>query len=267
MMQNFASRARWWRERRGMSQLELANAAEVSQRHISFIELGRTAPSREMVLRLAAALSVPFREQNGLLLAAGYAPLWRERPLDAPELAMVNQAFDFILAQQEPFPAFVVDRRWNLLRANVAGARFVGFLTDSPPLVVDPAQPINLADALMAPEALRPYISNWREVALYFMRGVQADALADGTEQTAALLERLANYPDVPNAGDVFAAEAGHEPVLTMDISKSGVCLRLFTTLTTLSSPLEVAAEEVRIESFFPADAVTAETFRKWSAP
>jgi transcriptional regulator with XRE-family HTH domain len=140
--QSFSLRLRWWRERRGLSQLELANSAEVSQRHISFIELGRTVPSREMVLRLAVALAVPFREQNGLLLATGYAPVWREQSLSAPEFSMVNRALDFILAQQEPFPAFVVDRRWNLLRANVAGSRFVGFLTDSPPLAVDPARPI-----------------------------------------------------------------------------------------------------------------------------
>ena len=220
--QSFALRLRWWRERRGLAQLELANAAEVSQRHISFIELGRTAPSREMVLRLAAALAVPFREQNRLLLAAGYAPIWRERSFDAPELEMVNQALDFILAQQEPFPAFVVDRRWNLLRANLAGSRFIGFLTDGPPLKVDPAQPMNLADALVAPDALRPLIANWREVALYFIRGVQADALAEGSDETAALLERLVSYPDVPSLSETLVSDR-HDPVLTMDMTKSGV--------------------------------------------
>ncbi len=117
----------------------LAGAADVSQRHLSFLEIGRTSPSREMVLRLAAALDLPLRQQNALLLAAGYAPVWRESALEAPALAVVNQALDYMLAQQEPYPAFVVDRRWNLLRANGGGQRFVGFLTDTPPSAPDPA--------------------------------------------------------------------------------------------------------------------------------
>jgi hypothetical protein len=106
-----------------------------------------------MVLRLAAALDLPLRQQNALLHAAGFAPVWRETALDAPALAVVNQALDHILAQQEPYPAFVVDRRWNLLRANIGGQRFVGFLTDTPPAAPDPSRPINLADALVAPNA------------------------------------------------------------------------------------------------------------------
>ena len=127
----FAARLREWRERRGLSQLALALAADVSQRHVSFLELGRNAPSREMVLRLAAALDLPLREQNALLLAAGYAPVWRESALGAPELAVVRRALDLMLAQQEPYPAFVVDRRWNLLLANEGARRLVGFLTDA----------------------------------------------------------------------------------------------------------------------------------------
>jgi transcriptional regulator with XRE-family HTH domain len=161
----FASRLRWWRQRRGMSQLALAHEAEISQRHVSFLESGRTAPSREMVLRLAAALDLPFREQNALLLAAGFAPAWRETPLGTPELALVDRALDYMLMQQEPYPAFVVDRRWQLLRANLAGRSLVRFLTDSPAWKPDPSQLINLADALVAPDALRPLIVNWREVS------------------------------------------------------------------------------------------------------
>src|SRR5215510_5312025 len=119
---SFGARLRWWRERRGLSQLDFAGAAGTSQRHLSFLECGRTAPSQEMVLRLAGALDLPLRQQNALLLAAGYAPVWRESELTAPALAQVNGALDQMLAQQEPFPAFVVDRRWSLLRANQAAA-------------------------------------------------------------------------------------------------------------------------------------------------
>src|SRR5438094_1868454 len=117
---NFGARLRWWRERRGLSQLDLAVAADTPQRHVSFLESGRAAPSREMILRLAAALDLPLRQQNTLFLAAGYAPAWRESDLSAPELAWVNRALDYMLAQQEPYPAFVLDRRWNQQRSGAA---------------------------------------------------------------------------------------------------------------------------------------------------
>ena len=261
----FAARLKWWRERRGLSQLDLANAAEVSQRHVSFIEVGRTAPSREMVLKLAAALDLSLRQQNALLLAAGFAPIWRESALSAPELATVNQALDFMLAQQEPYAAFVVDRRWNLLRANHGGQRLVAFLTDTQPQEPDPAQPINLADALLAPDALRPLIANWREVAWYFLRGVRADALADGTGETAALLERLLAYADVPRIADIPAIDDTPAPILPIHFSKGQTQLKLFTTLATLGTPQDVTVQEIRIECFFPADAATAETFQEWA--
>jgi hypothetical protein len=151
-----------------------------------------------MVLRLAAALDVPLRQQNMLLLAAGYAPIWRESDLAAPELAQVNNALDYMLAQQEPFPAFVVDRRWTLLRANAGARRLTEFLSGSAPANPAPSGPVNLADGLVSPDGLRPLIVNWEEVALYFIRGVQADAVADGTPETAQLLKRLLAYPGVP---------------------------------------------------------------------
>jgi transcriptional regulator with XRE-family HTH domain len=262
---SFAARLRWWRERRGLSQLALANAAEVSQRHLSFLEVGRTSPSREMVLRLAAALDLPLRQQNALLHAAGFAAVWRESALDAPALAVVNQALDHMLAQQEPYPAFVVDRRWNLLRANLGGRRLVGFLTDTPPAAPDASRPVNLADALVAPDALRPLIVNWREVALYFLRGVQADAMADGTPETGALLERLLAYPDVPRIGGLPAIEEVPGPVLAMHFAKGDRSLKLFTTLATLGTPQDITAQEIRIECFFPADDATAALFRQWA--
>jgi transcriptional regulator with XRE-family HTH domain len=262
----FAARLRWWRERRGNSQLDLALVAEISQRHLSFLELGRTKPSRDMVLRLSAALDLPAREQNALLLAAGFAPVWRERELSAPEMTMVNRALDFMLVQQEPYTGFVVDRRWNLLRANTAGQRFVGFLTDGAPFVPDPAQPTNLADALVSPNALRPLIVNWREVVLYFIRGIRADALADGSTETDALLKRLLAYPDVPALWESPSIEGLQEPVLTMRILKDAVSLRLFTTLATLGTAHDVTAQEIRIECFFPADAATDSVFKAWAA-
>ena len=126
--QSFAARLQWWRKHRGLSQLDLAGRAEISQRHLSFLELGRASPSRPMVLRLAEALDIPLRQHNALLLAAGFAPSWRESGLDAPELAQIASAVDRMLAKQEPFPAVAVDRHWRLLKANAAAVRLVEFL-------------------------------------------------------------------------------------------------------------------------------------------
>lgn len=263
---DFASRLRWWRKRRGLSQLELANRADVSQRHVSFLEIGRAQPSRQMVIRLAATMDLPLRQQNALLLAAGYAPVWRESVLGAPELAVVNQALDYMLGHQEPYPALVVDRRWNVLRENNGSQRLTGFLNDHPPREPDPAAPVNLADVFLAPAALRPLIVNWHEVALHFLRGVQADALADGSAETATLLDRLLGYPDVPELSQIPRIAEIQEPVLTIEIAKGATTLKLFTTIATLGTPQDVTVQEIRIESFFPTDTATAELFRRWAA-
>lgn len=256
---NFGARLRWWRGHRGLSQLDLALAAEVSQRHLSFLESGRTAPSREMVLRLAGVLDLPLRQQNALLLAAGFAPAWRASDLAAPELAQVNAALDHMLAQQEPYPALVVDRRWNLLRANAGAARMVAFLAGAAP-----AGPVSLAESLMSPAGLRPLIVNWPEVALYFLRGVQADAFADGTEESAALLQRLLAFPDAAALLRLAAPPEPQAPVLAIHFQKGATSLRLFTTIATLGTPQDVTLQEIRIECFFPADDATAQVFKDW---
>jgi transcriptional regulator with XRE-family HTH domain len=263
--EQFGGRLRRWRERRGLSQLDLALVADSSQRHLSFLESGRTRPSRDIILRLAAALDVPLRDQNALLLAAGFAPVWPARDLAAPELAPVTHALDLILAQQEPFPALVVDRRWNLLRANPAAQRLVAFL--SGPAPADPsAGPVSLADALMAPGVLRSSTVNWDEVALYFIRSVQADALADGAPETASLLQRLLAYPGVPGLAQL-PEETPQAPVLTVWFRKDDVSLRLFTTIATLGTPHDVTLQEIRIECFFPIDDATRTVFRQWANP
>src|SRR5215475_12596677 len=221
----FPLRLSWWRKRRGLSQLELAMAATCSQRHISFLELGRTKPSREMVLRLSAALDVSLRQSNELLLAAGYAPVWAETDLGAQALAPVRNALDYMLTQQEPFPAVVVDRRWNLLQANKGAVAMVEFLVG--PLT--PGAAVNLADALVAPDVLRRYLTNWQEVVAYFVRSVEADAAADATEETAALRDRLLSYPGVRESFAMPSAEAVAAPILPMRFAKGEVSLELFT--------------------------------------
>lgn len=257
---NFAALLRWWRAQRGLSQLALAQRARISQRHLSFLELGRAHPSRDMVEQIANALDVPLRQHNALLVAAGFAPEWRETDLAAPELAAVNSALDYVLAQQEPYPAVVVDRHWNLLRANKGAGRLVEFLVG--PLSADAK--VNLADALIAPDILKPYLANWREVVRYFLHSVEADAAADGAKETAALLARLRSYDGVSQAM-ANAPPAADAPVLPMHFRKGETSLKLFTTIATLGTAQDITLQELRIESFFPMGRETAEILRSWA--
>jgi transcriptional regulator with XRE-family HTH domain len=259
--QSFASMLRWWRRHRALSQLDLAGRAEISQRHLSFMELGRASPSPEMVMRLAAALDVPLRQHNSLLLAAGFAPVWRQTDLAAPELSEIRSALDYMMAQQEPYPAVVVDRHWNLLQSNFGAVRLVEFLVG--PLA--PGTAINLADALVAPNVLRPHLANWADVVRYFIRSVEADLAADGAPETAALLERLLGYEGVRSAVKVLANESATSPVLPMHFRKGDTELRLFTTIATLGTPQDITVQELRIECFFPMDDKTAAVLRGWS--
>ena len=260
---DFAATLRWWRRHRGWSQLDLTNRAEISQRHLSFLELGRAKPSREMVMRLASALDVPLRQHNALLLAAGFAPVWRETALDASELAGVRAALDFVMAQQEPFPAVAVDRHWNLLRSNQGAIRLVEFLVGP----LDPNARVNLADALVAPDVLRPFLVNWEDVVRYFIRSVEADAAADGTVESAVLLDRLMAYQGVKEVLTSSVDDGGGGPVLSMHFQKGDVSLQLFTTIATLGTPRDITLQELRIECFFPIDNGTTSILRDWAEP
>src|SRR5262245_38454427 len=257
---SFADQLKTWRGRRGLAQLALAGRANISQRHLSFLELGRASPSREMVDRLAGALDLPLRQHNALLLAAGFAPEWRQRDLAAPDLAQVTSALDYMLAQQEPYPAVVVDRHWNLLRSNEGAVRLVEFLVGP----IAPGTPINLADALVAPDVLRPCLLNWDEVVRHFIHTVEADARADGLAETGALLDRLMAYKGVRAAISRPAGTVAGGPVLAMHFRKRDTSLRLFTTIATLGTPHDVTLQELRIECFFPMNEATAAILRSW---
>jgi transcriptional regulator with XRE-family HTH domain len=240
--------------------MQLAMAATCSQRHLSFLELGRTKPSREMVLRLSSALNVPLRQSNQLLLSAGYAPVWPESDLGTQNLAQIRAALDHMLGQQEPFPAVVVDRCWNLLQANKGALALVDFLVGP----LEPGTKVNLADALVAPNVLRPYLANWEEVVRYFVRTVEGDAAMDGADESAALLARLLAYDDVKTALAAPIPASVESPVLVMHFHKSGRHLNLFTTIATLGTPQDITVQELRIESFFPTDEETRAAFREW---
>ena len=242
---------RQWRERRRLSQLSLALDAEISARHLSFLETGRANPSREMVLLLARVLEVPPRGRNELLLAAGYAPVYHERGLDAPEMAQVRRALEFTLRQQEPYPALVVDGRWNILMSNEGSSRLMG-------LFLDPAEaaalgPPNALRLFYHPRGMRPFIVNWQATAGALIQWLHRDMLR-GHPETARLLDELLSYPDVPKAWRTLDLDAPAAPFLAVELAKDDVHLTFFSTLTSLGVPYDITLDELRVECFFPAD-------------
>src|SRR6185437_8253938 len=263
----FGPMLRAWRRRRGASQLALALQSGVSQRHVSFLESGRARPSREMVVQLSSALDVPLRQRNAMLLAAGFAPVYRESNLAAPELAPVRQAIERMLKQQEPYPAIVIDRLWNLLQANEAANAFTIFLFEGPPPPSPAGKAPNLLRWLLDPKALRSKIANWEEVAHYLVSTTYAEILADGGEpQALAFIQEIMAYPDVPDSFRKLRFEDRPAPVLTIDYLVGGKSLSVFTAIATLGTPQDVTLQEVRIESFFPADERSDALFRSLAA-
>jgi transcriptional regulator with XRE-family HTH domain len=245
---------RHWRRIRGKSQLALALDADVSPRHLGFIEVGRTTPSREMVLILARALDVPLRERNDLLLAAGYAPVYRETGLAAPEMAQARQALDGILRQQEPFPAVVMDRHWNLVEANEGARRFFGLFLD----LGAEASPANVLRLMFDPRKLRPHVANWEAVAEALIQRVHREAVAGALDAaTTALLDELLAYPDVPRRWRVPDLAATPMPFVAIDFEAPDGPMRFFSAVTTLGTPQDITLQEIRIECFFPADPAT----------
>jgi len=242
-----------------MSQLSLASEARVSPRHVSFVESGRSRPSAAMVLTLARALDVPLRERNQMLLAAGHAPVYPQADLDSPAMAPVRAAVDRILAHHAPFPAVVKDRHWNLVTANEPARAMFGWL-----LGERAAEPANVVRLMFDPEGLRPHVANWDEVAGMLIQRVHREA-AGGTPDldTRDLLDEALAQPGVPRAWHTPDFVPAPTPVLPIVFAKDGLTLSYFTMVTSLGTPLDITAQELRIESFYPADEATER--HRWS--
>jgi transcriptional regulator with XRE-family HTH domain len=243
---------REWRQRRNLSQLELASGSAVSTRHLSFIETGRARPSREMVLHLADRLDVPLRERNRLLLAAGYAPLFGERSLDGAEMTPIREALERFLAAHEPYPAVVVDRCWNLVLAN----RAVALLTEgvAPKLLEGP---VNALRVTLHPEGVAPRIVNFAEWSGHLLHRLRRQIAVTGDAELVGLYEELAGYPGV-RVDPSFEAAPSAEVLLPLVFRAGSRELRLFSTVTTFGTALDVTLAELAIEAFYPADATTA---------
>ena len=260
----FGPLLRDWRTARRMSQQQLAIESEVSTRHISYVENGKSSPSREMVLILASALDLPLRERNSLLSAAGFAPVYRETDLSEPEMQPVRHAFDTILSHHEPYPAIVLSRAWDLVSMNNAFARMFAFFLEPP---FDPIVAENVMHSLFHPRGVRPYVVNWEEVAGFLIDRLYRESIVElETSESRKLLDALLAYPGVPSRMTEIDLAAAPRVCVTVKLEKDGTSLELFSTLTTLGTPLDVTAQELRIESYFPADEVTGEWLRKSAA-
>lgn len=248
-----------WRQRRRKSQLDLALEAEISTRHLSFIETGRSQPSRDMLLRLADQLEIPLRERNVLLVAGGYAPVFPERKLDDPMLESARRAVDTILAGHEPYPALAIDRHWNLIASNAAVSRLVAGA--APELLVPPVNVLRLS---LHPKGLAPRILNheqWRAHLLARLHN-QIEITADPV--LAELMRELSGYPKPTSAKSTRPAPPpDYAGVLVpLQLATDGGSLALFSTTTVFGTPIDITLSELALESFFPADAATAEALR-----
>lgn len=243
---------RRWRQRRGISQLDLAIAADVSARHVSLVETGRSRPSADMVLRLADQLDVPLRDRNRLLLAAGFAPRYAERPLDDNALSAARDAVRRVLRAHEPYPALVFDRRWNIVMTNRAVDPF--FAHVAPDLL---RPPVNLVRLGLDPRGFAPLVVNLADVRAVFRARISRQlATAPDPELTALYEELLA-----PEPGTASGQRIDTDVVIPMILRVGGRELRLFSTITTFGTPMDITLDEVAIESYYPADEESAAYF------
>jgi transcriptional regulator with XRE-family HTH domain len=269
----FGRLLRDWRSARRRSQLDLALEAEVSARHLSFLETGRAQPSREMVLLLCSVLEVPLRERNALLNAAGFAPAYHETAFSDPAMAEMVAAVRLILQRNEPFPALAMDRHWNLVMANAAHLRLVRALMGEAatcglrPCEILPAPRLNVPRASFDPNGLKPCIANWDQVARDVLARVRREAALGGDEETVRLLADLVRASGLTGAGETMPA-GPQAMVIPVEIRAGpGTVLRFFTTITTLGAPQDITLAELRIEAFHPADTATDHAVRAMAPP
>jgi len=253
----FGTHLRYWRQRRRMSQLELASQAELSTRHLSYVETGRASPGRDVVLRLAERLEVPLRERNALLVAAGYAPMYHQRRLDDPSMAAARRAIDIVLKAHEPYPALAIDRHWNMVTANAMVPLFLAG--------VDPgllAGEVNVLRLSLHPQGLAPRIANLAEWRHHLLERVQQQVAITGDEVLVALHQELSAYPVSTHSTSMPQAHLGPDLaglVVPVQFHTEAGLLSFISTTTVFGTPVDVTLQELAVESFLPADARTAE--------
>ncbi|TNE42533.1 MAG: XRE family transcriptional regulator [Alphaproteobacteria bacterium] len=253
-----------WRQVQGLSQLDLALSAESSARHISFIETGRSRASREMVLKLAEVMDLPLRERNRLLNAAGYTAAYSERPLDDAHHDQVRLALDHILRQQEPFPAIVMNRAFDILMINGAGQKMMALFGLVAP---EGSGPPNILRLTLHPDGLRRVIKDWDQAARHMIERAHRQVRgADDGDPLRKLLKEVLAYPDVPESWAFENPSSDALPVLPLEFEHEGSVLSWITTVASFGTPQDVTAEELMVESFFPANEETDRRIRELMA-
>ena len=255
---SFGDHLRTWRQQRHLSQLELADEADISTRHVSFMETGRTNPSRDMVLRLCERLAVPLRERNALLVAAGYAPMYRERALDDPALAAARQAVELVLKGHEPCPAIALDRCWNVVATNRAAHALLAAHV-SPALL---APPVNVFRLSLHPEGLAPRIANLAQWRAHLFERLRQQIQATADPALIALQVELQQYPAPEEHNPMVLAGEMLGVVMPFCFESVHGMLSLISTTTIFGTPVDVTLQELAVESFFPADDFTAKVLR-----
>jgi len=239
---------RYWRGQRGLSQLDLALESGASQRHLSFVESGRSVPSRSMLTTFSEALNIPLRERNALLLVAGYAPLYAEASLDDATMRVVTNVIDQMLSNHEPHPALLMDRYWNVIRSNAAAQAFFGSIID---LAAFP-KPRNLPELIFDPAGLRSHIEDWETVAAGLLQRVRREALGLVIDdRLQALLDKLKRYP---GAEKLPVSTNSDSPILPITFRRGVERISYFSLVTTIGTPQTVTAQELRLECMFPID-------------
>jgi transcriptional regulator with XRE-family HTH domain len=239
---------RYWRQERGKSQLDLSMDTGISQRHLSFVESGRSAPSRNFLSSVSDALNIPLRERNVLLLASGFAPQYSEQSMDAEQMAIVTRAIDRMLRQHEPHPALVLDRYWNVIRTNEAAPRFFGSFVD----LSKRPKPRNLLDLMFDPAGMRPFVEEWEKVAAGLLQRVRREAVGHVLDaKLQELLKRLREHPGVAALKPTLAPQS---PVLPIVFRRGNQRFSYFSLITTVGTPQCITAQELRVECMFPTD-------------
>ncbi len=277
---SFQSMCRQWRRVRQLSQLDLALAAEVSQRHVSWLETGRSQPSREMVIRLSEAMNIPIRERNQLLKSAGFSAIYSESSLNDPIMTPVMNALNHVLKNHEPLPAVVVDRFWNVKKQNQAAELLLGLgqANDLQHEITNAQGELNIALLTLHPKGLRQYVTNWAQAAPAFIQRLKEEAIASGDPAVKEAFKGYIHMAQTDSA-DTTSGKTGTKkkadeilampgrllPILPLNLDIDGLQLSLFSVISTFGTPQDITTDELRIEAFYPADDATETFFRSMS--
>ena len=256
-MNQFPEQLPYWRKSKGLSQLELALEAEVSNKHIRFLETGRAKPSREMVLLLSNILDLPLRNRNDLLQAAGFSEHYSRKPIDKKEMETVFATLELMLSKHEPFPAIVLDWDWNILMSNTAFQKLSKWLRSRRPNFSNSS---NIVELIFDPYGFKPFIGNWEKVAHVTIQRLHRESMTHKNRHKN-LLSRLSSYSDIPQSWKKINFKQEVAPMICLELETEDTSLKLITTLSSFGTPIDVTVEEIVVEQYFPADVQTKHFF------